>query len=402
MVLFTLSAARPYAKSRIGLDNAVVVRAARTLLEGGSPYADRRFLYLPGAVFAALPQAGLPERVLFYAVPLATGAFVGAGALLALGLFEVRRDSRLAALLLVGLAFFLPFQSLVFLGNWTVVAIVAFPAALLLARRGRWSGAGAVVGGSIALKPMLVPVLLLFVLARRWRALGWAVALAAVLSLAAAVAMPHPELFLTRTLPFLLHGQDAYARPYDASWPAVLPRLGVPQAPALVLGCVFAVGLLGAAWLRWRGGERCEGRGEALRLVECASLLMLAAFVVCRPSFQNYALVVVPSLAVSVVAGGAAARSVWFWVPLVPEWGGVPWPGLESAVHHAFKDIVMYGGLGMVLAVTAWRQWRGWRVVTPPGSPGTAGVVTLSSCRYSLCKHVGAGRLRKPPEVFRK
>ncbi|MFD0383765.1 glycosyltransferase 87 family protein [Streptomyces stramineus] len=241
--------------SRAAIDNAVVVRAARTLLEGGSPYADKRFLYLPGAVFAAVPQAPVPDRVLFYAVPVVTAALVLVGVVLALRIFGVRADSRLAAAMTAGLGLFLPFYGIVHLGNWTVLSVVAFPAALLLARQGRWCGAAVVIGAAVALKPMLVPVLLLFVLARQWRALAWAVGVPVAVSLAAAVALPRPELFFTRTLPFLLHGQDAYARPFDASWPAVLPRLGVPQPLAVTLAALAAVAVLVAARARWRAGE---------------------------------------------------------------------------------------------------------------------------------------------------
>lgn len=44
------------------MDNAIVVRAARAWLAGGSPYDDPHFLYLPSAVLAAAPQAMLPRR----------------------------------------------------------------------------------------------------------------------------------------------------------------------------------------------------------------------------------------------------------------------------------------------------------------------------------------------------
>ncbi|MEV4436439.1 glycosyltransferase family 87 protein [Streptomyces sp. NPDC049585] len=381
VLLYTLSSVRAYAKERTGIDNAVVVRAAHTLLEGGSPYADKRFLYLPGAVFAALPQTLLSRRVLFYAVPPVTGALVALGVVLALRIFDVRADSRLAVVALVGTALFVPFQSLVFLGNWTAASVVALPAALLLARRGRWSGAGMVVGAAVALKPMLVPVLLLFVLARRWRALGWAVGLPAALSLAASWAMPRPGLFFTRTLPFLLHGQDSYARPYDSAWPSVLPRLGLPHTLAFLLAAAAGAAVLSFARLRWRAGGE-----EGLRLVECASLLMLAAFVVSRPAFLNYALVVVPSLAASVVERGAAARSVWFWMPLVPQVGGVPWPGLDTAQRHAFRDAVMYGGLAVVLALAA-RRRAGRSAEEEAGR----GLVTLRNGDYSLCREVQPG-----------
>ncbi|MGW1073205.1 glycosyltransferase 87 family protein [Streptomyces sp. NPDC002537] len=350
LLVFALDVVRVLSGVRTGIDNAVVVRAARTLLDGGSPYADRRFLYLPGAVFAAVPQTLAGGRVLFYAVPVATALLGLAGVWAALRIFGVRADSRLAAGMVAGLGLFEPFHGLVYLGNWTVLSAVAFPVALLLARRGRWSAAAVVTGAALALKPMLVPVLLLFVLARRWRALAWAVGVPAAMSLAAASAMPRPGRFLTGTLPFLLHGQDAYARPFDASWSTVLPRLGVPTPLALALAGAAALTVLALARVRWRAGG-----DEGARLVECASLLMLAAFLVSRPSFQHYMLVVLPSLVASVVVRGAAARSVWFWLPLLPELAAVRWPYLESARRHAFRDIVMITGLTAALAARTWR-----------------------------------------------
>ncbi|MCC3772596.1 glycosyltransferase family 87 protein [Streptomyces sp. UNOC14_S4] len=351
LLVFALDVARVLAGARTGIDNAVVVRAARTLLDGGSPYADKRFLYLPGAAFAAVPQTFLGDRVLFWAVPVATALCGLAGVVAALRVFGVRADSRLAAAMVAGLGLFEPFHGLVYLGNWTVLSALAFPVTLLLARRGRWSAAGVVTGAAVALKPMLVPVLLLFVLARRWRALAWAVGVPAAVSLAAAAAVPRPGRFLTRTLPFILHGQDAYARPFDASWSTVLPRLGVPQPLAFTLAAAAALTVLALARVRWRAGG-----DEAVRLVECASLLMLAAFLASRPSFQHYMLVVLPSLVASSVVRGTAVRSVWFWLPLLPELTAVRWPYLDSARRHAFRDIVMITGVAAAIAVRAWRD----------------------------------------------
>ncbi|RLU78903.1 hypothetical protein CTZ27_37585 [Streptomyces griseocarneus] len=351
LLVFALDVARVLAGARTGIDNAVVVRAARTLLDGGSPYADKRFLYLPGAAFAAVPQTLLSDRVLFWAVPIATAVLGLVGVVAALRVFGVRADSRLAAVMVAGLGLFEPFHGLVYLGNWTVLSAIAFPVTLLLARRGRWCAAAVVTGAAVALKPMLVPVLLLFVLARRWRALAWAAGVPAAVSLAAAAAVPRPGRFLTRTLPFILHGQDAYARPFDASWSTVLPRLGVPQPLAFALAAAAALTVLALARVRWRAGG-----DEAVRLVECASLLMLAAFLVSRPSFQHYMLVVLPSLVASSVVRGTAVRSVWFWLPLLPELAAVRWPYLDNARRHAFRDIVMISGVAAAIAVRAWRD----------------------------------------------
>ncbi|WP_369211705.1 glycosyltransferase family 87 protein, partial [Streptomyces flavofungini] len=228
-----------------GMDNAIVVRAAEAWLHGRSPYADRHFLYLPGAVLAAVPQALLPTAVARFAVPAGVTAGLVAGWVCALRLYGIPPRSRFAAYGLLGLALgFAPFGHLVELGNWTVASAAALPLALLLASRGRWTAAGLVIGAAVAVKPLLVPVVLLFVFARRWRGLAAAVLLPVALSLGAALVLPDPAGFLTRTLPFLLRGDDAFVRLYEASPSAVLGRLGVPRTlVTLAAGGAAAAGV---------------------------------------------------------------------------------------------------------------------------------------------------------------
>lgn len=329
----------------VGMDNDFVVRAARALLDGGAPYGDRRFLYLPSAVLAAVPEALLSTGALKLLVPVVGAAAVLVGWWAALRIFSVPVGSRLAALGLLVLAFFEPLRNVVNIGNWTLASVVALPVALLCAGRTRWLAAGAVVGAALAIKPMLVPVLLLFVFARRWRALAVAVGVPVAASALAALVMPRPGMFFTRTLPFLLQGQDAFARPYDASVGMILARLGVPEVLAYGVGALAAAAGLGCAWVRWR-----RGPGGPRRLVETAAMLMLAAFLVSRPSFDHYLLVVLPLLLASVAAAGSAPRAVWFWVALVPQLSGVVWPYLEPIQRRAFRDAAT---LWLLAAVTA-------------------------------------------------
>ncbi|MGW1027080.1 glycosyltransferase family 87 protein [Streptomyces sp. NPDC002577] len=346
-----------------GMDNAFVVHAAASWLHGGAPYADRRFLYLPSAVIAAAPQAMLPSSVVRIVVPLLVVAALAAGWACALRIFHVPWRSRFAVLGLLGIFLvWAPFEHLIHLGNWTVTAALALPLALLLADRGRWSAAGAVVGAAIALKPLLAPIVLLFVFARQWRALGWMVGVPAVASVCAGLVMPDPSGFLTRTLPFLLRGGDALMRPYDASAVAVLPRLGVPQTVALLVGAAAAVAGVVCAWRRWRRGDP----GPA-RLVETAVMLMLAAFVVSRPSYDHYLVVVVPLLVAGVLQPGAVARSPWFWVALVPQVQGLTLPYLEGATRRAFKDFITL----CVLAATVGVHCARARPSRAPGYPET-------------------------------
>ncbi|MFD7787172.1 glycosyltransferase family 87 protein [Streptomyces nojiriensis] len=351
-----------------GSDNAFVVKAAETLLAGGSPYEDKRFLYLPSAVLMAVPEALLPREVLRWVLPLGMSGLLGAGWLAALRIFAVPLRSRLAV---GGFAVFAlaykPYVNLVLIGNWTAISAAALPVALLLAQRRSWGSAGLVVGLAIACKPMLVPLGLLFLVARRWRALAAAVLVPLGFSLAGALVMPSPSLFFTKTLPFLLQGQDSYALPWDASPIAVLPRLGVPAPLAVLVAFAGAGAGLWAAWVRWR---REDADGGELRLVETACMVMLAAFLVSRPSFDHYLLVVLPLLMASVVRPGAAARSPWFWAVLGPQVAGIPWPSELEAKRRAFKDCATLCGLAFVLARRALRPDRvTLEPVTTAGSP---------------------------------
>ncbi|MGW7262555.1 glycosyltransferase 87 family protein [Streptomyces sp. NPDC054842] len=345
-----------------GMDNAIVVRAARTWLDGGSPYADPHFLYLPSAVLAAVPQALLPARVLAVLVPLVVTALLAAGWACALRIHGVPLRSRFAVLGLTALAVgFAPFGHLVRLGNWTVTAAAALPLALLCAVRGRWVAAGAVIGAAVALKPLLAPVALLFVFAGRWRALAAAVLVPAVLSGGAALLMPDPAGFFTRTLPFLLGGGDDFVRLYEASPGAVLPRLGVPAGVAALLGPAAAACGTWCAYRRWRLGD-----AGPLRMVETAVLLMLSAFLVSRPSYDHYLLVVVPLLLAGALSAGSVARGPWFWLALVPQLPGVVWPHLEPETRRAFKDCLTLCVLAASVAVRPELLPR-----TPAGRPAT-------------------------------
>ncbi|MFF3329405.1 glycosyltransferase family 87 protein [Streptomyces sp. NPDC002888] len=361
-----------------GMDNAIVVQAARTWLAGGSPYDDPHFLYLPSALLAAVPQALLPQDALRFLVPPAVTGCLAAGWACALRLHGVPLRSRLAALGLTGLAAgFSPFAHLVLLANWTVTAALALPLGLLLAGRGRWLAAGAVIGAAVALKPLLAPVALLFVFARRRRALGVLVLVPTGASAVSALLLPDPAGFLTRTLPFLLRGDDTFVRLYEASPAAVLPRLGVPEPLAEALAVLACAAGVICAYRRWRRADP-----GPLRLAETAATLMLSAFLVSRPSYDHYVLVVLPLLLAGLPYVGSVARGPWFWLALVPQIPGLTWPFLEPGRRRAFKDAVTLCTLAVTMmchCVRA-RPFQGAAAFVAPRREGeAAGKVRTSS-----------------------
>jgi arabinofuranan 3-O-arabinosyltransferase len=327
-------------------DNLLVVRAVRGIFDGVSPYANQRFLYPPSSVLFGLLEAPFSDRFLRHSVPFGLAALLVIGWWALLRLFDVPFASWLGTLGICAAPFFLPFSNLVWLGSWTGPVAALTGVALLLMGKGRWIAAGAVVGLSIAFKPMLVPLGLIFLLAHKWRGLAVAAGLPMVVAGLMLAFIPDPELFFTKTIPFMLAGQDEYARPFDASLVGILPRFGVHGRIVGVLRLATAATAIVLAVLRWRRAGH-----EGLRIVETSSILLLGTFLVLTPGFDHYSLLVVPPLMASVVVPGSVARSVWYWLALVPQSNEFRLKELDDIRRRAYKDFFMFLVIFGALAV---------------------------------------------------
>ena len=317
------------------MDNLLVVDAVRRLLDGGSPYESDRFLYPPSSVPFALALTPLSDTQLERLFPFGLAALLLLGWWAALRLFGVGLRCWLGVAGVAAFALFNPAVSVVELGNWTAPVAALMSVALLLMGRGRWLAAAAVIGLSIAVKPMLVPIGLVFLLAGKWRGLAIAAGIPVAACAVVTPLLPEPGLFFTRTLPFLLGGQDDFARPYDSSLPAMLPRIGIDGAPLAIVR-VAVIGIaVAAAVLRWRNGG-----DERLRLVDTSAILMIGTFLVSTPAFGYYPLVVLPPLVASVLVRGSVARSVWFWVAVVPLVRPLQFIGIDflAAGHAQYRQ----------------------------------------------------------------
>lgn len=97
---------------------------------------------------------------------------------------------------------------------------------------------------------------------------------------------------------------------------------------------------------------------------------MLSAFLVSRPSYDHYLVVVLPLLLAGLPYAGSVARGPWFWLALVPQLPGVTWPFLEPVTRRAFRDAATLGALAVAVARTA-RPAGTTRPARPGPSRGT-------------------------------
>jgi arabinofuranan 3-O-arabinosyltransferase len=132
--------------------------------------------------------------------------------------------------------------------------------------------------------------------------------------------------------------------------------------------------MVAVAVLRWR-----RGGDERLRLVDTTAVLMVGTFLVMSPSFDHYAMVVVPPLVAGVVVRGSVARSVWFWVSLLPFARFVAWPGIDFANSGQWAHRYAYKTLAWILILFGLLAVRAWRRAARPADDPVPAVEQLPS-----------------------
>ncbi|GAA1426732.1 hypothetical protein GCM10009601_36310 [Streptomyces thermospinosisporus] len=209
-----------------------------------------------------------------------------------------------------------------------VLACLALPLCLLPASRGRWVTAGALTGVIVVLEPLLAPVALLFVFARRWRALAVLLLVSGAVSGAVPLGVSGA---VSGAVPLGVSGAVSGAVPLGVSGAGPVPP-GLPRAPAEWICLLAAASGVLCAYRRWSAGD-----AGPLRLLETATGLMLSALLVARPSYECSLLIVVPLLLAGARYAGSAARRPRIWLALVPQLPGLPFPGLPRGRRPALR-----------------------------------------------------------------
>ena len=357
---------RSYTLDRTIGDFDILHQGAVRLLEGRSVYADPLFLLTPSGLAVVAPF-GLGEAhpafltwntlsVLASLVGVAcTARFAGAAV-----------TGPVGAALLLGLALSESLTSTLLLGNLNNSLLLALGSAYLLAeRRDRRVLAGVLLGLALAVKPVLLLVLLVPLLRRRWSTLGWAVAVPAVSNLVGLALVPQRGDFLDVTVPGLL---EARSTANSSIW-AVGTSLGLPGWAVALLRVLVLLVALAAAW-RLRSHP-----DPVLRLGVGYGLLLLATFLGSSLSQGYYSLLLLPLL-VTVVRDGSPVRNPLSWLAVYLFMALDPWP--DPRLPQFFADLVVarwtLGWLVLFAVLAAWAlagagRPRG-RDARPDGAPG--------------------------------
>ncbi len=297
-------------------------------------YVDPHYLYPPGGTLLMAPFGYLPftpSRYLF--ILINTVAILIAWYLL-LRMFKFTLSSVAApALLLAMFCTETVTSTLVFtnINGCVLLAEVLFLRWLLDGRVSRQWWAGAAIGLTLALKPLLGPLLLLPLLNRQWRPLVPAVVVPAVINLAAWPLVSDPMDFVTRTVPYILGTRDYFNSSIEGNG----VYFGLPTWLIVFLRILFTVLAIAALWMLYR---YYRTRDPLFWFTNSTGVLLLWSWLVLSLAQGYYSMMLFPFL-MTVVLPNSLIRNWPAWLGIygfltLDDWLIYKWMRYGRALHY--------------------------------------------------------------------
>jgi len=296
-----------------GYDTKWDWRAAHAFLHGGTIYNSVGIVHYvhPPSTLVLLAPLGLvdfgPARAMIF---VAQTAGIVISALLMLKLFDRDWRGSAGAFLVLGISLAEPFLYALNAGNVNGIVLLGETAMLLAAARSKWVLAGIAFGLSLAVKPVIAPVIIVFALYRKWRAGAVALAIPLVLSGIALLSSPQTHAFFHTALPQLLKGQTDYAQSFSVSLSSGAARLGLPHVAGVAIRLISLAVVAALVWRRWK-----IPTDRVRKLVELVGILVLGTLLTAPLTLTYYGVYLLP---LALWATGLASR-----VNLCIAWTGI-------------------------------------------------------------------------------
>ncbi|HEV8063415.1 MAG TPA: glycosyltransferase family 87 protein [Acidimicrobiales bacterium] len=342
--LLCIHVAKPNAG--LGWDFVTSWRATVVFAHGGQPYlrsktAGRLFLYPPSSLLLMRPIAWFDLRQIQLIGLVVTAVAAWVSVMASVALVGRRWYGPTAALLVWALHYTRPLVAELSLQNATILCLLALIAFYFLTVRDHWTAAAVVIGLSMSLKPLLIVLLLLFLVERKWKALAVSVAIPAALNAVAFVLVKDPAAVF-RKLPSLVNrsGVGVHA---NFAWVDVLRAFAVPDAVVILVRLATIALALGGAWLAWK-----RLPDPVLRVVATSTALLLGSYLAGTLSEIHYMLTLIP-FAIAAVLSRSPMRWVPAWVGIALTMGLIPpatWLGYDVTQN---QSIWMAFGMTIVL-----------------------------------------------------
>jgi arabinofuranan 3-O-arabinosyltransferase len=352
-----------HAAATPGIDFVHVWRAGHQLLGGGGSYADPLFTYPPSAALLLAPFGAFAYGTAKGLMLAFNVAGIASAAWLMLRMLGKHREWRWLALATLFLGASDATGSTWANGNINGGLVLLEVLAIDAMRRDRWRRAAVLIGISLALKPVLLPIVVVFFARRKWAALAISLTIPTSLSLVGWVVIPDAHRFVTVVVPFLMQGAQLT---FNDSLVGVGYMLGLGGFTVAVMRAVVA-GLAVLALVPPVRKSRKSPTSDFL-YVEIG-VALAATFLVSPMSETYYTLYLLPSVAWMLAT---RRRLVGVLVTIIIvcfttlRLAGLPGPVPHSTLL-AIRPSVGWLALLVCLASTSFRLPRTTRKQTPRG-----------------------------------
>lgn len=332
------------------LDEAVdfipVWNATHAFLHGGNPYTVDAYVYPPSTLLLAAPLGLVSFDTARLILVVADAALTVLACVWCLRLLSIPWRSLAGGLAFIAVALYAPVGSTLHLGNVNGIVVVGEVGFLLAASRGRWNGAGWFLGATLAVKPVLLPLVVVPLLWRQWGAAVRAVGFAGVLSALGLAVSSHPGDFFSTTVPYILNTNADRFSDYNVSLKGAVEAVGMSSGVGAVLRLLVAAACVELVRRRLRRGALDDQVG---RLVDVSGIILLGTFLCFSFSWSLYGIYLIPLLLATAV-GRSCMRRWGLWGALLLVGSPDVWLWTRSGDLPILR---ITGGLLLMLAAIA-------------------------------------------------
>ncbi len=340
-------------------DFGTVYAATRRFLAGEPVYSENlltvqpHYLYAPSGTFVLAPFGMIDSytaaRWLFILVN-AAAIIVALWLLMRLFSLDVRSFAA-PAILLAAFSTEAVTNTLVFTNVNGVIFLCQAAFLYFLHTRRLW-WAGVAMGLSLAIKPMLAPLLVLPLIRKQWQPFVGALAIPAAAMAAGWAMSVDAGRYLEVTLPYMGEIRDYY----NSSLAGLGVYYGVPEPLILVARIAVVAATLLAVWLLldYRHNH------EVLWLATTSGVVLTGVFLVSSLGQMYYSMMLIPIM-LTVVLDRSLVRTWPAWLAayafFFPDiWESVRWPYYGRVMEFAHPTLGWLLLLATVLVVLLWRR----------------------------------------------
>ncbi|GAC68877.1 glycosyltransferase family 87 protein [Gordonia soli] len=215
--------------------------------------------------------------------------------------------------------------------NFNSFVLLGMLGFLLLSLRRHDLWAGVAIGLTLAVKPVLAPLLLLPLLNRQWKVLITAVGIPVVLNALAWPMSVDPGSFISRTIPYLGEARDYY----NSSIAGNGAYFGVADWLVIVLRIAFVVMAVFSLWFLYRYYRRTN---ELLWITTSSGILLVTTFLVGSLGQGYYSMLLFPLL-LTVLLPGSPMRN---WPAWLGVYGCMTFDAFYSVQWEAFGRMLEF------------------------------------------------------------